>query len=276
MERNEKGQFVKGGRRVDITGKRYGRLTALRVDEERTGKRTYWICQCDCGNIIVTRRDSLENGHAKSCGCLPKHKCIKHGKSKAKIYRVWIGMKERCYNKNHQNYNNYGGRGITVCPEWLGEHGIENFIRWSYENGYKENEGRNKLTLDRKDVNGNYEPSNCRWADKDTQNYNKRCTRKIIVNGENKTILDLNREYGVSISTLRARYKKYINGEICFDELISKEKLVNKPRQILITVEGTTHNLTEWEKETGISRKTIANRYRRGIRSYEELFKKSR
>lgn len=262
---------------IDLTGRRYTMLVARRqVKRENDKQHAFWECECDCGKIIVVRKDSLENGHAKSCGCMTKNKYKKHGYSHTKIYGIWQNMKDRCYNPNNHAYSNYGGRGIKVCDEWLGENGAENFVEWSYKNGYEESENRSELSIDRLDVNGNYEPSNCRWADKDVQNYNKRCTRKVVINGEEKTILDIHKEYGISITTLRQRYRRYINGEISIDEFVSKEKLINKPQQILITVNGVTHNLTEWEKKTGISKKTIANRYKKGARSYEELFKKSR
>lgn len=260
---------------IDLTGRRYTCLEAIRqVINEKDRHHAYWECKCDCENIVVVRKDSLESGHAKSCGCLSKYK--KHGHSYTKIYGILQGMKDRCCNPNNHAYALYGGRGIRVCDEWLGKHGAENFVKWALENGYNENAKRGECTIDRIDNDGNYEPSNCRWADKDIQNYNKRCTRKIIIDGKEKTILDLHNEYGISITTLRSRYRKYIHNEITVNELISKDKLINKPHQINITINGITHNLTEWEKETGVSRKTIINRYRKGARSYEKLFEKSR
>lgn len=261
---------------VDLTGRRYGRLLALKqVKSEKDKRHAFWECQCDCGNRIVARKDSLEAGNTKSCGCISaEHGWKKHGYSYEKIYGIFQNMKDRCYNPNSRAYHLYGGRGIKICDEWLRD--IEKFIEWSYENGYKDGKTRNEQSIDRIDVNGNYEPSNCRWVDKDIQNYNKRCTRKVVINGEEKNLLDLHKEYGISISTLRSRYIRYINGKCSADDLIYKGKIENKPQQIIIEVDGDKHNLTEWGKITGISRKTIANRYKKGARSYEELFKKSR
>ena len=145
-----------------------------------------------------------------------------------------------------------------------------NFYNWAIANGYSDD-----LSIDRIDVNGDYCPENCRWVDKDVQNYNKRCTRKVVINGQEKTLLDLHNEYGISIAVLRSRYQRYIKGKCTIDELIYKGKIINKPQQIVIEVNGEKHNLTEWENITGISRKTISNRYRNGARSYDELFKKS-
>lgn len=260
---------------IDLTNKRYGMLVAKRqVYRENDKHHAFWECKCDCGNLVIVRKDSLESGHAKSCGCMERKK--KHGYSHTKLYSILQNMKDRCYNPNNHAYSSYGGRGITVCDEWIGEHGAENFIKWSYENGYVDGRKRTEQSIDRIDNDKGYSPENCRWTDKDIQNYNKRCTRKVEICGEEKTLLDIHNEYGVPITTLRQRYRKYINGEITIEELLLKEKIENKPNQILITVNGETHNLSGWERETGISRKTIANRYRNGARRYEELFKKSR
>lgn len=257
---------------IDLTDKRFVKLVAKeRVKSPRGDKKSYWLCECDCGNKIVVRKDSLESGHAKSCGhCYGK---MNHGKSYTRLYSVWANMKQRCNNPNDENYHNYGGRGITVCDEW---NNFEDFYKWSIANGYDENAERGECTIDRIDVNGNYEPSNCRWTNKDIQNYNKRDTRKILINGEEMNLDEIHKEYGISITCLRSRYQRYIKGLITLEEFLSKEKLINKPQQIIITVDGISKNLTEWEKETGISRKTIINRYRKGKRSYDELFKKSR
>lgn len=274
MVRNEKGQFVKGEKLINLTGRRFGKLFVVGLDHVQ-GNRTYWKVRCECGVEKAMRADVLKS--AKSCGCLSKeNKYTTHGRSRTRLYSILQNMKDRCYNPNNHAYALYGGRGITVCDEWLGECGAENFMNWALENGYDENAPRGQCTIDRIDNDKGYSPDNCRWADKDIQNYNKRCTRKIIVDGKEKTILDLHDEYGISITTLRSRYWKYIHDEITVDELISKDKLVNKAHQISITVNGITHNLSEWEKETGVSRKTIINRYRKGARSYEKLFEKSR
>lgn len=124
-------------------------------------------------------------------------------------------------------------------------------------------------------MNGDYEPSNCRWADKETQDYNKRETQRVLIDGEWKTLLEISREYGIPITTVRNRYRKYIKNEFTLEEFLAKGKLVNLPKNsIYITVDGVTHTASEWERETGVCRKTILNRYRKGVRAKEELFKK--
>ena len=129
-------------------------------------------------------------------------------------------MKSRCYNSNDSDYSDYGGRGITICPEWLGEHGFENFTKWSMENGYVKN-----LSIDRINVNGNYEPSNCRWATNEEQARNKRNTVKIVLNGEEKDLKQISDEYGVNYRTLHARIKKGVPIEKALKKVNYKEKV---------------------------------------------------
>lgn len=164
----------------DLTGKKFGKLTVVRrlKPEEVKTKQYNWLCKCECGRYVSASANKLKTGIAKSCGCLKDDFSIgditrTHGKSHSKIYNVYSGMKQRCFNPNNDRYKNYGGRGITICDEWLGENGFENFYRWAMEAGYDESKSRTEQSIDRIDVNGNYEPSNCRWADSYTQARNK-------------------------------------------------------------------------------------------------------
>ena len=163
---------------IDMTGKKIGRLTVLRQAPKRK-RLTEWVCLCECGNETVVTGHNLRGGTTKSCGCLQRDRAreaggknIVHGDQGSRLYGVWLGMKSRCYNKNVHNYSNYGGRGITVCDEWL--HDYPKFKEWAIENGYDADAPQGQCTIDRIDVNGNYEPSNCRWADMSTQRRNQR------------------------------------------------------------------------------------------------------
>lgn len=158
---------------IDITGNKYNMLTVLRYDHSSDDKgRSYWLCKCDCGNEKVILSDSLKNGNTKSCGCLKKQNNQTNGLWNTRIYNIWRNMKGRCYNpKSYKNYKHYGGRGIKVCDEWLND--FKSFYNWSITHGY-----RDDLTIDRIDVNGNYEPSNCRWITMQEQNRNKRSNKQ--------------------------------------------------------------------------------------------------
>lgn len=144
----------------DISGNRYGRLTAVRYVGKSKGKQTLWECRCDCGNMVVVHQQNLVSGHSKSCGCFNAEVTGKrnrtHGDTKTRIYRIWHDMMYRCYSENHKSYYLYGGKGITVCKPW---HNYNNFKKWALQNGYADN-----LSIDRIDGSKNYEPSNCRWA----------------------------------------------------------------------------------------------------------------
>lgn len=163
----------------DLTGKRFNRLTVVkRADDILRGsrKRVAWLCSCDCGNTCVVSSDLLNNGRTASCGCLKSERnrtyFTKHNASKDRLYRVWCDMKKRCYNRNYRQFADYGGRGIAICEEWL--HNYSAFREWAMQNGYNPTAKFGECTIDRIDVNGNYEPSNCRWVSIQEQNMNKR------------------------------------------------------------------------------------------------------
>lgn len=160
--------------RLHLEGERYGKLVVMEEAESiysKTGKMIRrWKCKCDCGNITIVRHGDLRNGSTVSCGCYnyEKESAAKtHGYSRTKLGNVFEGMKQRCNNPKNKNYEKYGGRGIKICTEWLND--PKKFFDWAIKNGYKEG-----LSIDRIDVNGNYEPDNCRWADNEAQCLNQR------------------------------------------------------------------------------------------------------
>ena len=164
---------------IDLVGMRFGRLTVEERVENSIHNAAQFRCKCDCGNYTIQSSNALRTGHTTSCGCQRKEKTsawmkkynTKHGESRSRLYIVWHGVRQRVENPHNDRYKDYGGRGITICEEWTD---FETFKKWAIENGYDENAKYGDCTLDRIDVNGNYEPSNCRWVDLKVQANNKR------------------------------------------------------------------------------------------------------
>lgn len=189
----------------DLTGVKFGGLTVLkRVVKD--SKKTYWECQCECGDIKVSRSDSLKNKITTHCGC-KDNSSKKHGMTNTRLFNIWSGMRDRCNNQNSKSYKDYGDRGVKICREWSGENGFINFYNWSINNGYEKD-----LTIDRIDVNGNYEPNNCRWVDMKTQCNNRRNNFNININGEVKSISEWSKISGVHRETIYQRIEKGVTG----------------------------------------------------------------
>lgn len=166
----------------DITGQKFGKLTALEyVDSDEKG-RAWWLCKCDCGNLHKVKGITIREGNVKSCGCLWKP-IIKHGESgkKTPTYSSWANMIDRCLNKSSFGYKNWGARGILVCENWR-----------DYRNFLKDMGVRPEGTsLDRIDNEGNYEPLNCRWATTKIQSRNRRNNAKYVYGIGEITATDL-------------------------------------------------------------------------------------
>ncbi len=188
---------------IDITGQKFGRLTAVRFIEVR--KNSYfWLFKCDCGKDVMTQKGNVVSGLSKSCGCWKIQRLTKHGMTKTRFYNIWGHILSRCHNSNVERFKNYGGRGIKVCKRWLT---FINFKDDMYES-YREHLtkfGKKNTTIDRIDTNGNYCESNCRWATYKEQNNNKRNNRLLTHNGKTQCVLDWAKELKISPSILYKR-----------------------------------------------------------------------
>lgn len=182
----------------DLTGRRFGLLTVVkRSSDHGNGKKPVvkWLCKCDCGNVTVVKSDSLLSGHTVSCGC----KKVKHGyANKERLYCTWKNMHHRCYNPNDSRYAVYGGRGIKICDDWKSDYSA--FREWAMANGYADN-----LSIDRINVNGDYSPENCRWADNKTQANNVSRNRIVAYHGENMTMSEFAQAVGLTYSAVQHR-----------------------------------------------------------------------
>ena len=205
---------MKLGQRRDLTGTRYGRLVVIGEHHRNDHGTYFWECVCDCGGKTVVSCGNLKRGTTKSCGCLARENkppvTTKHGNSRSKLYKIWVAMRQRCLNPNDANYHRYGGRGITVCDEWLND--FKAFYDWSMANGYVEG----KLDLDRTDNNKGYCPENCRFVSHRENLKNTHRKLHDVIKGEDITLSDAAIKYGFEYGQLYQRYKRGKRG----DELI--------------------------------------------------------
>lgn len=193
---------------VCLVGQKFARLTVISRTHSKN-KKACWECQCECGKTVFARTGDLKSGNTKSCGCLRsdriKTNSYKHGHGRTNAlsptYQSYTQMLTRCRNPNRNNWQNYGGRGITVCQEW--QNSFESFLKDMGERPSLQH------SIDRIDVNGNYEPSNCRWANKKDQGRNKRTNHLVEWNGKTQTLIEWAEELKINKTTLSARINTY-------------------------------------------------------------------
>lgn len=209
----------------DLTGRKFHFLTALFASGQKSAQgRSLWVCQCLCGNKPLITDNQLITGRATSCGCIRREKLLKrntkHGHAvRGKMlpeYGIWCGIKERCYNPNEKAYKYYGGRGISMSQKW--QDSFENFYT---DMGPRPSENH---SIDRINNDGNYEPSNCRWATDREQAQNQSTTRLMTYNGKTLTMTEWARTLNMSIQTLHSRLCRGWSDEKALSTPIIKPK----------------------------------------------------
>lgn len=190
----------------DITGMKFGRLTVLRLSHKDKRQECHWLCKCECGNEKTVSGNKLRSGNTKSCGCMQKEFLDgrlrrKHGLTNTKLYATWENMKHRCGDPKNWMYPHYGGRGIKVCEEWLDSSA---FIEWALSHGYKEG-----LSIERINVDGNYEPDNCKWVELKEQYLNRTDSHFVTAFGKTQTISEWAKESGLKYDTIERRINQY-------------------------------------------------------------------
>lgn len=186
---------------VDLTGRAFGRLT-VSSRSGTVGTKPTWNCRCSCGKTVIVKSPHLLNGHTASCGCLrreiTKQTATTHGLSRTPTYRIWKGIKRRCYNKNERCWKHYGGRGIEVCKRW----------RFSFLNFLADmGERPAGMTIERINNDGPYRPNNCQWIERWKQNRNQRSNRKIKVGNETKLLCEWAEGLGCHLNTILGRLR---------------------------------------------------------------------
>ena len=219
-----------GGRRVDITGDRFGRLVAISY-VGYLKKQSWWKCRCDCGKEKMVSLTLLRRGASQSCGCLQsevarevaRRQGIKnrtHGESGKKLYSVWVGMMHRCYNKKHVSFQHYGGRGIGVWPAW------HDYRKFADDVGVIPFDG---AELDRVDNDGDYQPGNWRWASRSQQLNNTRVNRRLTFGGRTQSAAEWCRELGLNRNSLQGRLRLGWSDEAALSKPFRKKEDVSRP-----------------------------------------------
>ena len=242
----------------EILGMKFGKLLPTEKVGYVNGRMT-WACKCECGNMINVIQKNLTNGNTKSCGCLIKeiaHKRKKEYDHKERLYVLWIGIKQRCYNPNNISYKWYGAKGVNVCSEWQRDYLA--FREWMLNNGYDETLPRGIQTIDRINFKEGYSPENCRLITITEQQRNKKDNVLYEFNGEKHLLCEWSEILGIDYSVLKSRVGDYgwSIKEAIENPKFSKVKFDKKT----ITFNGETKSIKEWSEKLGIKENTIRGR----------------
>lgn len=202
--------------RNDLTGRRFGRWMVLGYVGASPGRASYWLCRCDCGTERAVHSSRLRSGDSQACGCRRTSPNLSHGKWGTPEYNSWAGMLRRCTTPTNPKYPEYGGRGIKVCQRWN-----ESFQAFYDDMGPRPSSAH---SLDRIDNDGDYEPSNCRWATRAEQQSNRRVNHLVTYNGETLTVKQWAEKMGISEVTLLGRLRSNWPVKRALTEPVRKRK----------------------------------------------------
>ena len=251
--------------KIDMIGKRFGRLTVIREDGKDARGNLKYLCKCDCGNEVTVRGYSLRSGDCQSCGCFRKEASSErnstHGHSNERLYSIWRNMLKRCYYPKHEAYERYGGRGIEVCKEW--KESYETFKEFMLSHGYDEYGLPNENTLDRIDNDGNYCPENCRVVSMKKQSLNKSNNHYITYKLKKMTVTEAAAKNGLTSHQVYNRLDKgWDMGRALHQPLTGTRTF---------TVNEETHTVQEWADIFGITYSALNHRL--DTKTIEEIYK---
>lgn len=256
--------MAKNPRLIDLTGQRFGRWAVSHQTGNTARGAAVWHCICDCGTERPVIGSDLRNGKSTNCGCIGVDRIgafrRTHGATGSRLHQCWKNMRMRCLNPNGDDYENYGGRGITVCAEW---DDFACFRDWALKHGYKDD-----LTIERLDVDGNYEPSNCIWADAQAQSEN----RRFVARAPNGRLwLHIARDNGISDAAYRTRvYAGWTFHEAATWPMNKKRRDGNLSRAVYLVLNGQEMPATLAAKSLGYSPSALYQRAKRGSISLQE------
>lgn len=231
--------------RINMAGLRYGSVTAIcDVGQVKSGDRK-WQFLCDCGSSFEASGYAVRSGKVRDCPACAKRRSASatttHGMTETPEFEVWTGMHTRCYNPKNKAFADYGGRGIAICERWR-----ESFAAFLADMGPRPSATH---SIERNNVNGNYDPGNCRWATRVEQARNKRNNVKVVIDGIEKTLAEWCRVYRVRPATASLRHKNGVRGAALFRTTVRE-----------ITHTGVTDTISGWSKRTGLKPTTISMR----------------
>lgn len=252
-----------------LNGKKSGKLTAIRLWGKRKSGALKALFRCDCGNYIVNNISNVRKEKSQSCGhcgtCIDDLGDYLEDSKYYRLYTGWRLLRYRCNNMMNDHYANYGGRGIKVCDEW--DNSYSAFKKWVLDNGYILGLSKKEQSLDRINVDGDYEPNNCRWVNAEVQTRNRRNMIETVFNGEKVLLVELAERYNIRYDAVYQRYCKGVRG----DDLI--KPLFKAPTY---EVEGCTLTIKELSEKYNISRTAILNRINKGLYGLDLVTKKKR